>query len=118
MKFCKITWTKRPACVIEAGPQVSVIEWLDSGMNQALANDQIKVVKSDLSYADLLAKYRPKKAAFGRSPTAGPSKLSIAIDVVKGGGSRQDLITAIMKACSMSKAGASTYYYNAKKAIG
>lgn len=48
----------------------------------------------------------------------GESKASIALSIVRSfDGSRKECIAAIMERCGMSTAGATTYYYNAKKAL-
>ncbi len=40
-KMIKVKWSERQAILIEKGPQVSEVKWLDGGFNQCIPNDQL-----------------------------------------------------------------------------
>lgn len=78
--------------------------------------EAIKTVNKELKApADELVEVVVKPAA---KEEKGESKASIALSIVRSfDGSRKECIAAIMERCGMSTAGATTYYYNAKKAL-
>lgn len=59
---------------------------------------------------------KTEKRGRGRKPSEGPTKQSKANEIfVRLGGDKEKVIAAIQTECSMTVAGATTYFYNAKR---
>lgn len=115
-----VSWKpNRAARVVEQGPEQTIIEWLDTGEEQTVITSEIEIKEVLDSVADITKKHKIKKAGPTRPEQTGPTKQDLATAIVRKnpGESRAELISIIMQECEMSKAGATTYYYNAKKAI-
>jgi hypothetical protein len=63
-----------------------------------------------------VARKKEQRAARAPKPVEPGSKLAIAIDLYRQhGGDKQSTINAIQTQCNMTVAGATTYFYNARK---
>lgn len=111
----KIHWSERPAALVHEGPEQSVIEWLDTGIQQAISTNQFDILeKVTHTEAD-----KHKKPKTPKQRAEGPSKQERVTEIVKANptASRQELIKLVVAQVGMTPAGAGTYVYNAKQIL-
>lgn len=118
-QIATVSWSSRPARLVEKGPEQSVIQWLDTQEEQVVITSEISITEVIESVAEITKKHKLPGVGPKRAENAGPTKQDLATAIVRKnpGESRAELISIIMQECEMSKAGATTYYYNATKAL-
>ena len=110
-------WLCNPKRDIGAGPYPGFPE--DMKLARARKSLQDEFVARAVVKAKVVAT-KPVKVERAKKIAGAPSKLDCAIELYKAnqGLARVNLIQLIKDELVMSSAGASTYYYNAKKAAG
>ena len=110
-------WLLNPKRDLDAGPYKGFPEdlKLEKARNALKAE---YAVKAEAKAKVVAAK--PAKAVRAKKVAGGPSKIECALEIYKAnlGMAKVNLIGKIQEELAMSQAGATTYYYNAKKLAG
>ena len=110
-------WLLNPKRDLDAGPYKGFPEDLKlEKARKALKAEY--AVKAEAK--EKVAAAKPAKAKRAKKVAGGPSKLERALEIYKAnlGMAKVNLIDKIKETLDMSPAGATTYYYNAKKLAG
>ncbi len=111
-------WLLDPNRSVEDGPYPGFPEEiaLVQGRKQLAAEMNARKVAKETAKADRGAPPRKERKVRARKEGSGPSKQDRAVEIYKQlGGVKADVIQAIQTDLGMSLAGATTYFYNAKK---
>lgn len=110
-------WLLNPKRSVEDGPYKGFPE--DLKLEKARKAIKAEYAEKAEAKAKVVA-VKPAKAKRAKKVTGGPSKLERALEIYKAnlGMAKVNLIDKIKETLDMSPAGATTYYYNAKKLAG
>lgn len=111
-------WLMDPNRSVEDGPYPGFPEEiaLVQSRKQLAAEMNVRNVSKETAKADRGAPPRKERKVRARKEGAGPSKQDRAVEIYKRlNGVKGDVIQMIQSELGMSLAGATTYYYNAKK---
>ena len=111
-------WLLRPGRTIDEGPYPGFPEEiaLVQGRKQLAAEMQARKVAKETAKTDKGAPARKERKVRARKDGAGPTKQDQAVEIYKRlNGVKGDVIQMIQAELKMSLAGATTYFYNAKK---